>query len=173
MAHKSLVAAVQAFLRDANREMVAMVEETGNVLLDMHKAVVSDWSKPEHKPNFRRNRMQTRNYLAMQVNLGKKKGDMIYRWIDKGTKPYMIPKFGPAPPGKPLRFRTGYEARTLPIAKYRQGRGIATGPWVSKYRVRHPGIAARKFTETFNRDIRPVFRQQIDISFQRLARKYS
>lgn len=173
MSHKTLTDAVNAFLQDARREMVTMVEETGNVLLTMHKDVVSDWSKPEHKPNFRRNRMQTRDYLAMQVNLGKKKGDMIYRWVDRGTKPYLIPKFGPAPPGRPLRFRTGYEARTLPIAKYRQGRGIATGPWVSKYRVQHPGIRARKFTETFNKDIRPVFRQEIDNGFRRLARKYS
>lgn len=173
MAHPTLVAAVSAFLRDANREMVTMVEETGNVLLDMHKAVVSDWSKPEHKPNFRRNRLQTPNYLAMKVHLGKKKGDMIYRWVDKGTKPYLIPKFGPAPAGKPLRFRTGYEARTRPVAKYRQGRGVATGPWVSTYRVHHPGIRARKFGETFNADIRPVFRQQIDSGFRRLARKYS
>ena len=68
----------------------------------------------------------------------------VWHWIDRGTKgPYPI-RARRAPY---LVFRTGYTPRTTPNKLVSSGRGgVATGPWVQKKEVMHPGIEARNWT---------------------------
>jgi len=73
--------------------------------------------------------------------------------------PYPIPKI--IVPGKFLRFRTGYSARTAPIAKFNVGTGMANGGWVTKKQVMHPGIKKRKFMETFLEDMTPPLERRV------------
>lgn len=84
----------------------------------------------------------------------------IFQYVDLGTKgPYLIPKV--VVPGKYLRFQVGYSARTMPIAQYNKGTGQHFGAWVSKAQVTHPGIKARKFLETFMKDMIPSLQVRV------------
>lgn len=84
----------------------------------------------------------------------------IFQYVDLGTKgPYLIPKV--VVPGKFMRFQVGYSARTMPIAKYNQGSGQHFGAWVSKAQVTHPGIKARKFLETYMKDMIPSLQVRV------------
>lgn len=78
----------------------------------------------------------------------------IFKYVDLGTKgPYLIPKFLVA--GRRLKFQVGYSARTQPVAQYNKGSGQHFGAWASKEQVTHPGIKARKFLQTFMKDLIP------------------
>lgn len=95
---------------------------------------------------------------------------MLWTWVSGGTKgPYPIPK-QPKPPGFPLRFRKGYKPRTGRGYKYR-GPGKATGPWVSKHQVQHPGIKAREFEKHIKRFYQPKFRKHMENALRRGARR--
>lgn len=90
----------------------------------------------------------------------------IFEYVDLGTKgPYPIPKV--LTPGKMLRFQTGYSARTQPVAQYNKGTGEHFGSWVSKQQVLHPGIKARKFLETYLKELVPSFQVRVQTEISR------
>jgi hypothetical protein len=69
----------------------------------------------------------------------------IYGFVDKGTKPHPIV----AKTDKGLMFRSGYTgAKTKPGVIGSVNRGPATGAWVKKMIVHHPGTEARGFSDT-------------------------
>jgi hypothetical protein len=79
-------------------------------------------------------------------------GDRIWNWLDKGTGLWGPRKakypIRPRRPGYPLRFRTGYVARTKPNSFQARlsGGGQATGPEARAMHVMHPGIKSRNWT---------------------------
>lgn len=84
----------------------------------------------------------------------------VFQYIDLGTKgPYLIPKV--VVPGGMLRFQVKYSARTAPVAQYNKGTGQHFGSWASKAQVTHPGIKARKFLETFMKDLIPSLQARV------------
>jgi hypothetical protein len=90
----------------------------------------------------------------------------IFQYVDLGTKgPYLIPKV--VVPGKFLRFQVGYSARTMPIAQYNQGSGQHFGAWISKAQVTHPGIKARKFLETYVKELIPTLQVRVQTEITR------
>lgn len=95
----------------------------------------------------------------------------IFVYIDQGTgrygpkkRPYVIE---PKQPNKLLKFQKGYSPKTAPVARINVGTGQRSGGWVSKVRVIHPGIKARKFTETVSENLKPSFDQRIDRAIRR------
>lgn len=67
----------------------------------------------------------------------------IWNWVDRGVRKHTI-----RPVNAPrLVFQTGYKAKTAPttISSREGGR---SGPITTALKVKHPGIAARKFTTT-------------------------
>ncbi len=160
-ARQRLIATDKYVQEELAKEAVA----SGVRLKAAHDEVVSDW---DGKPIFTyvisiqpdRIRVSTR---VSGTNKQK------WHWVNKGTKgPYLIPTF---PRPMPLRFQTGYQAHTQPIAKHHQGSGEATGGWVSTYQVTHPGIKARDFTVTIDREERPIFRRNVENAIRRAIRK--
>jgi len=84
-------------------------------------------------------------------------GDMrdIWYWVDEGTglhgeKRRAYPITAVNAPA--LRFKTGYSAKSAPIARGNVGDGSRSGNWVSKRTVMHPGIRGRKFADTYFQD---------------------
>jgi hypothetical protein len=71
-----------------------------------------------------------------------------YAWVNRGTKPHIIQ----ARRATLLRFTGPYHAKTKVnvIWSYKGGRGKV---WVSKRRVKHPGIQARNFTDIIMRRV--------------------
>ena len=93
----------------------------------------------------------------------------IFQYVDLGTKgPYLIPKV--VVPGKFMRFQVGYSARTQPIAQYNKGSGQHFGAWVSKAQVVHPGIRARKFMETYTKELIPTLQARVQTEITNAGR---
>lgn len=94
--------------------------------------------------------------------------DLIYHWVDKGTKPHIIRAkqtrdakghFGKR--GK-LRFMVGGSPKTIP-GKLGSGPGAPGSSWVSKTEVHHPGTKARGFGD--------LIYQHIEKSYAKIAMK--
>jgi len=89
---------------------------------------------------------------------GNRKVIAIFKYVDKGTKEHLI---FPKVPGTMLAFRTGYSARTAPVAKYNQGSGQSFGKLVRSFGVIHPGNKARLFMETFAKELIPSLQARV------------
>ncbi len=136
------------------------------LLIKSHEAVVESW---KNKPGF-----QTRKYIkADSIGMtvyptGEAKE--IYTYVDQGTKPHLIVPVH----AKLLKFRTGYQPKTLPnparIVIHPSG-GKATGPQVFAKVVHHPGSEAREFSKAIARDLQPDFTRVIKNTFKQIARK--
>ena len=162
---KGLAAALRRIdTRIRNNCEVALYVTADEIAGDFRQ-VTARWS---HKPKFARIRTANKNIISVTIEPDGKNAQ-IFKWVDQGTKgPYLIPKFGPMLPGQRLTFRSGYSARTQPRGKYNQGSGQASGAWVSKERVIHPGIKAREFTQTIAEDALPILVQNERLALRRV-----
>lgn len=153
-------------------EVLKEMTTTGDVAAGWLKLAVQNWRK---KPVFvSRHRLSPGLIVVEVVATGD--AAVIYSYVDRGTglygdkrTSYKIPKT--PNPAKPLRFRTGYDAKTQPVARINTGSGQATGNWVTKLQVTHPGIKARKFSEAVWNNLTPNFRSRIENAFRRAARR--
>jgi hypothetical protein len=167
---QSVVRGDQLLRQEVNDELDRTAEE----LTRKQRLVVARW---KIKPRFRAEKKITGSIVRVLVVPDRRsKAGKIYQWIDKGTgrygpskRAYKIPSVVTAD-SKLLRFRTGYIAKTAPIARVKAG-GMAVGGWVSARQVTHPGIKARKFSETFNSQLSPDFRRRIENAIRRAVRR--
>lgn len=156
---------------NVRRAVRQAVFEAADELNDKAETAVSDW---KHKPRFQVQRVITPSMISVTISPAGRNAT-IFNYVDQGTKgPYRIPKFirPETQTAKPvlLKFRTGYNARTAPVAKHHQGSGRASGAWVSKRQVTHPGIRARKFLTTFEEELRPSLNRRVDNGIRRAVR---
>ena len=145
---KAVDAAVQ-------REWFAEMRRTGERWGAYYKRVTEQWAG---KPQFDiKVTFNGRKYSLTIVP----KGEFADRWIwvDEGTDPHII---RPKKPGYPLRFKSGYNAKTAPIAQANVGDGRSFGSTVSKYFVSHPGNEPREFSSAAARQIEPGFLDGLD-----------
>lgn len=165
MAFRIIHATLQQSIMNTNvairREIVAEVRDT----IDEHdlylKDVVAQW---EHQPRFKKDlRVQPMLISGTLEVVGANAA--IFRWVDEGTRPHLIPGF--VSPDVTLKFQTAYSARTAPIAQYNVGTGRATGSWRSAKQVHHPGTEAREFIKTTVEELRPSFPDRLDRATQR------
>lgn len=121
--------------------------------------VVRPW---KHRITFRAqldNRAAVRTVKIVPQGANK----AIWYYVDLGTKPHII-----RAKNKPfLKFQSGYSARTAPVAKFNQGTGQKFGAWKQKREVHHPGTKARKFSETFFKELTPPFPDRIQAAVKR------
>lgn len=147
------------------QEISQVCQDIGGEMLEKHKKVVRTW---RHRPNFIAQPIVTPDFIGVQI-IPRGKHFRIWQYVDKGTKgPYII---RPKRRGGVLRFQTGYIPKTVPVARVQAGGGVYTGGWRAAKQVIHPGIKARKFTEKFDRDVRPEFRRQINNAIRRALRR--
>lgn len=165
---RQLLIRTDARIQQALRQVMI---DTADEMKDSVQRMVGDWS---HKPRFRKTSTFTPAYISIIVE---PTGDnaQIFSYVDQGTEgPYPIPKFPRINPqtGKPmlLKFRTGYSARTAPVARFRIGSGRASGPWVAPAQVHHPGIEARLFLETLSDELKPTLDRRVENAIRRILR---
>lgn len=138
------------------------LRETAEDMKDEFENVVAQWS---NKPRFE-TEITVNPTLIEAVIKPAGKHKKIFKYVDMGTKgPYLIPKI--VIPGKLLKFRTGYSARTAPIAKYNVGSGSANGTWVAKAQVTHPGIKGREFSEQISKDNKFALDKRVNEALKR------
>lgn len=148
--------------RQVKLELRKETQKQGKYLLDQFLDIVADWRT---KVGFRLQVRIQQNRITITVFAAGVNKE-IFGYVDEGTKPHVIKPKG----NKPLRFKTGYQPRTTPIAEY-GGMGKATGDWVSKREVYHPGIKAREFTITIGSEFEPLYRKAIENVFRRIVRR--
>ena len=139
-------------IADAIRNVDAMVrtatytgiQNASDDIMSTARDTVRQW---RNKPDFGDEFTVTKERIECLIKpRGNRRVTKIFGYVDKGTKgPYLI---FPKVPGTKLAFRTGYSARTAPVARYNVGSGQSFGKWVKTEGVVHPGIEGRKFLET-------------------------
>ncbi len=153
----------RAFRREVEQ---TIDKKTKPDLIQAHKRVVSNWTG---KPEFKARKFVNKDGIKINVfPAGEYK--MRWIWVSRGTKGgYKIPKT-PKPKGDPLRFKTGYKPRTVPVGKF-GGPGVYTGPWASALQVTHPGIKAREFEKTIAADYKKTFARDMNNAMKRGIRR--
>lgn len=144
--------------------------EIGEEIAEYFGDVVGDW---KNKPTFRVVVTVNDQKIALEV-VATGDGADKWLWISRGTG-----RWGPKkqsytirPKGDyPLRFQTGYSARTAAVAKYDQGDGKKYGDWRTTYEVEHPGIESRLFEEEAQKNILPTARRRLNNRIRREVRK--
>lgn len=116
------------------------LQRASNDAAESLNAVVNSW---KNKPEFRAQKDQLDKSASRYVVLamGPDKTLSIWGYVDKGTEPHLIFPVK----AKALKFRTGYSARTAPIARADVGTGQASGPITYRAGVAHPGNEPRDF----------------------------
>lgn len=135
----------------------------GSLVIGELQDGTKDW---RNKPEFKKTLTIHPDLIAVEVTTkGRGKAARIFKYVDQGTKgPYFI---FPRKRGGRLVFKTGYDAKTQPPGKFKAGTGRSFGEWVRKEFVVHPGIKARHFIKTIDKNITPGFRQRIENALRR------
>lgn len=130
---------VRKIAADARGAFDASLNETGQWAKKKFEDITADW---KHKPTF--TIVRTPNTVRVDIT---GPNAQVFRYVDEGTRAHVIrAKGGGRRRGsKLLTFRTGYKPRTRPNNTTFKGPGVATGGFVSKKSVRHPGTKARNF----------------------------
>jgi len=129
--------ALELLPRDVRQRVMKQVSRTaGREALRRYRRTVISWSR---KPHFEDVYETTPDSATVLVGTD----DPIYGYVDRGTRPHIIEPIGE---GYPLRFQSGYRAKTMP-GFLGSGQGGPEGPTVRAMRVRHPGTKPRRFTE--------------------------
>lgn len=137
------------------------LDNVGMALETRHTRLTRRW---RHKPKFTTTFViATYEYSVIVQPSGENR--KYWLWVDRGTKPHTIT-------GNPyLRFRTGYNARTSagppPKSSNRGGAGTATGGYVTKQTVQHPGTKARRFGREFADSERDYFVSEVEDAVRR------
>ena len=132
--------------RKVMRDVTKMAEREA---IKRYQSTTSTWSR---KPRFE----STTEYTATTASVLVGTDSDIYGFVDKGTglwgpkrsKYPIVPKG----PGYPLKFRSGYKAKTA-VGVLGSGGGGSFGPFVRAWAVMHPGIKTRGFTAMIYKEI--------------------
>lgn len=136
-------ALVKAIYQEVRGACVTALMNASDDIQSTARDTVREW---RNRPGFGETVYNGQDRIEFLIKpTGNRKVIKIFGYVDLGTKPHIIT---PKIPGTFLRFRSGYSARTQPIAKYNVGSGRSFGDWVSKASVNHPGSKARLFLET-------------------------
>jgi len=127
------------------RAMKQTAQTTKRELLRRFRRTVGTW---RHRPRFEVIEEITPTGVSVLAGTD----DKVYRYVDQGTRPHIIEPRGP---GYPLRFKSGYAAKTQP-GVLGSGQGGPSGPYVHAWRVQHPGTQARRFTELILKEMVPI-----------------
>lgn len=133
------------------------LQNASDDIMSTSRDAVQQW---RNRPDFGDEFTVTKTYIECLIKpKGNRKVIAIFKYVDRGTKgPYIIlPKVD----GGALWFKSGYSARTAPVAKYNVGTGQSFGKTVKSFGVIHPGIKARLFMETFAKELIPSLQARV------------
>lgn len=142
--------------------LVNAARETEQRIVRLLKQPAASWS---HQPSVS---AKVTFHGGSDVELEVTIDDKIYAWVSEGTRPHVI---RPKGPGYPLRFQSGYKAKTTPGSLTPSGGG-KFGPEVRAFEVHHPGIKPRKFVQVaadkVEQDIPRILQREIERELSKL-----
>lgn len=142
LAARNLAAVDRAYKRAANEARAEL------------RAVVEDWESDVDFAVFPTRRKDAYVYEIKAIG----DGALIFTYVDEGTKAHIIT---PKKPGGVLAFKSGYSARTAPVAQSAVGTGKSSGKMQFRTVVHHPGNAPRQFTKTIFARMRAKLSQYV------------
>ena len=152
---------LQQLPRAVRQEVLEGAGETGQTrALSLFERVTRTW---RHKPSFR----VRADVRPTFVKVAGGTDDPVFQYVDLGTRPHTIEPRGP---GYPLRFASGYRAKTIP-GTLSGRRGGSFGREVRAMRVRHPGTRARRFSEMIGKDTLETIRKALGKQFGQAVRR--
>lgn len=135
---------------DSQSAIDESLNSIGRFGVQRYDEVVSNW---KHKPKF----TIRRSRYTVDVDITGPNA-RIFSYVDQGTRAHLIrAKRRPL-----LKFRGGYQAKTRVNNTKFKGSGQASGRWMSKRVVHHPGSKARNFTR--------IIRNQTELEGRRILR---
>ena len=133
------------------------LQNASDDIMSTNRDVVRQW---RNRPDFGDEFTVTKERIECLIKpKGARKVTKIFNYVDRGTKgPYLIfPKVA----GTFLHFRSGYSARTQPVARYNVGSGQSFGNWIKSAGVIHPGVKARQFMEHATKELVPALNMRV------------
>lgn len=149
--------------RAIQKEVAKQVSGIGRLHVQERANVVKDF---DHEINFGYEVKVTPGQVTLKILVTNDSAEVsegftigkLWETLDvKGNPPHDIVA---KKPGGALRFQTGYQPHTRPIARS-GGPGRATGETRFAKRVRHPGYPPRKFSDAINKRLRPAYTKAI------------
>ena len=147
------------------RAVLDAIEETlrsttGPKLQRDFKKTVRTW---DHKPKFTKTFVELPNQMSVKVYPTGRYKDQYY-YVHEGTKARLII---PRPGNTVLKFQSGYLPATR-AGKISAKHAFRHGNTVFATKVRkHPGIEARKFSDTIAKKQQPIFVKDINKAIAR------
>jgi len=129
-----------------------------DILKDFRKTTET-W---EHEPQF--DRLIQVGPASVEILVGT--DDKIYRYVDEGTKPHLIPK------GRPglLAFPSGYVAKTT-VNVIGSKAGGSYGDTVFVHgQVHHPGTKARNFDKLIQKKWGPLYKKRMEAAMRKATK---
>lgn len=132
------------------------LQNASDDIMSTSRDAVQQW---RNRPDFGDEFTVTKQRIECLIKpKGNRKVIAIFKYVDLGTKPHLI---FPKVPGTMLAFRSGYSARTAPVALYNQGSGQSFGKLVKSFGVAHPGSKPRLFMRTYMEKITPALEVRV------------
>ena len=146
--------------------LVNAAKETEQRIVRLLLQPTAGWS---HKPSIS---AQVIFHGGRDVELQVTIDDQIYAWVSEGTRAHII---RPKGQGYPLRFQSGYKAKTMPGSLTPSGGG-KFGPDVRAFEVHHPGTQPRKFvqvaTDRIEKEIPRILQAEIERELSKLLASF-
>ena len=151
--------------RKVMRDVARMAEQEA---MKRYQRTTSTWSD---RPRFESSTDYTSNSVTVSVGTD----NDIYGFVDKGTGLWGPKRakyeIKPKGPGYPLRFRSGYKAKTTP-GVLGSGGGGPFGPTVTAWSVMHPGIKTRGFTAMIFKQVSEIIQRRTMDRLHKAIRGY-
>lgn len=143
-------------------ELINELKKEGKLQVSILDRTTRNWKR--EKPTFK----YIVDISGSSVDLlvgpsGNKKGAQKWEWLDEGTEPHLIS----AKRAPHLRFRLGYNAATRPQWLNSRGHYYIGNWWRTASVVRHPGIQAREWSMTLQKQRKVPFRNAMLAALRR------
>lgn len=127
------------------------------------EATTETWQE-ENKPKFDSLISLTGGGPSLVVDVAS--NGEIYRYVNDGTKPHLIPKGGPGT----LAFSEGYTAKTAPGVIGSRSGGSSGARIIRKTQIKHPGTEARNFDKAIAKKWEKPFKRAMEAALKKAVK---
>lgn len=138
-----------------------MKTKTYHDLRALFLKTVFGWSA-KNKPSFTRH--LTRRAASLSMAVYSRSSDDIYNLVNVGSPPHKIPTSGTTY----MHFKRNYKPATI-VGQIQSRRAYKLNPWVTMFKVSHPGFEGRHFDELIAETYYDTFVKDIEDTFTNTA----
>lgn len=145
-------------------ELLNAMRAVGNEVKRDFEETTRTW-EDENKPEFGMLISLTGGGPSLVVDV--EANGEIYRYVNDGTRPHLIPKDGPGV----LRISEGYQPKTLPGVIGSRSGGSGNRFVIRKTQVQHPGTEPRHFDKAIAKKWQKPFKRAMEAALKKAAKE--